>query len=53
MVIIMRYFQDLSITETAQILDWTEAKVKTTQHRAIKFLRQHLQQVREQEAKRQ
>lgn len=51
MVIIMRYFQDLSIAETAQILDWTEAKVKTTQHRAIKFLRQQLQQVREQEAK--
>lgn len=51
MVIIMRYFQDLSIAETAQILDWTEAKVKTTQHRAIKFLRQQLQQVSEQEAK--
>jgi len=53
MVIIMRYFQDLSIAETAQILDWTEAKVKTTQHRAIKFLRQQLQPIREQEAKRQ
>ncbi|MGE7093044.1 RNA polymerase sigma factor SigX [Lysinibacillus sp. NPDC048646] len=53
MVIIMRYFQDLSIAETAQILNWTEAKVKTTQHRAIKFLRQQLQTVSEQEAKRQ
>ncbi len=52
MVIIMRYFQELSIAETAQILDWTEAKVKTTQHRAIKFLKQQLQQVREREAKR-
>ncbi|MBG9456575.1 RNA polymerase sigma factor SigX [Lysinibacillus sphaericus] len=51
MVIIMRYFQELSIAETAQILDWTEAKVKTTQHRAIKFLKQQLQQVREREAK--
>ncbi|GLC87195.1 RNA polymerase sigma factor SigX [Lysinibacillus piscis] len=51
MVIIMRYFQDLSIAETAQILEWTEAKVKTTQHRAIKFLRQQLQQFKEQEAK--
>ncbi len=39
MVIIMRYFQDLSISETATILSWTEGKVKTTQHRAIKTLR--------------
>ncbi|MCP1144242.1 RNA polymerase sigma factor SigX [Lysinibacillus endophyticus] len=39
MVIIMRYFQELSIAETAAILNWTEGKVKTTQHRAIKNLR--------------
>lgn len=38
-VIIMRYFQQLSIAETAQILGWTESKVKTTQHRALKQLR--------------
>lgn len=44
MVIIMRYFQELSIQETADILDWTESKVKTTQHRAIKTLRGILQQ---------
>lgn len=42
MVIIMRYFQDLSIAETAQILKWTEGKVKTTQHRAIHKLRERL-----------
>ncbi|WP_342600835.1 RNA polymerase sigma factor SigX [Psychrobacillus sp. FSL H8-0483] len=42
MVIIMRYFQELSIAETAQILNWTEGKVKTTQHRAVKALRQRL-----------
>lgn len=42
MVIIMRYFQDLSITETAQVLGWTEGKVKTTQHRAIHKLRERL-----------
>ncbi|RHW39404.1 sigma-70 family RNA polymerase sigma factor [Lysinibacillus yapensis] len=42
MVIIMRYFQELSIAETAEILNWTEAKVKTTQHRAIKQLRELL-----------
>ncbi|CAM5182432.1 RNA polymerase sigma (SigX) subunit OS=Ureibacillus acetophenoni OX=614649 GN=SAMN05877842_10421 PE=3 SV=1 [Ureibacillus acetophenoni] len=32
MVVIMRYFQELSIAETAEILNWTEGKVKTTQH---------------------
>lgn len=42
MVIVMRYFQELSIAETAEILGWTEAKVKTTQHRAIKALREKL-----------
>ena len=40
MVIIMRYIQDLSIQETAEILGWTVGKVKTTQHRALKSLRQ-------------
>lgn len=38
MVILMRYFQDLTIAETAEALGWTEGKVKTTQHRAIKAL---------------
>lgn len=42
MVIIMRYFQEFSIAETAEVLKWTEGKVKTTQHRAIKALRQRL-----------
>lgn len=42
MVIIMRFFQDLSIAETAEVLGWTEGKVKTTQHRAIKSLREKL-----------
>lgn len=42
MVIIMRYFQELSIAETAEILSWSEGKVKTTQHRAIKALRVRL-----------
>ncbi|MEW9500243.1 RNA polymerase sigma factor SigX [Jeotgalibacillus marinus] len=39
-VIVMRFIQDLSITETAEALEWTEGKVKTTQHRAIKKLRE-------------
>lgn len=42
MVIVMRYFQDLSIAETAAILEWSEGKVKTTQHRAIKALQQKM-----------
>lgn len=42
MVIIMRYFQDLSIAETSKVLGWTEGKVKTTQHRAIHKLRDRL-----------
>jgi len=47
LVIIMRYFQELSIAETAAILNWTEGKVKTTQHRAIKQLRELLSQNKE------
>lgn len=39
MVIIMRYLQELSISETAEVLQWSESKVKTTQHRALKVLR--------------
>lgn len=42
MIVIMRFFQDLSIAESAEILGWSEGKVKTTQHRAIKSLRQKL-----------
>lgn len=50
MVIVMRYFQELSIAETAEILGWSEGKVKTTQHRAIKQLRERLIQDEEREA---
>lgn len=45
MVIIMRYMQDLTIQETAEVLGWTEGKVKTTQHRALKKLREILQKI--------
>ena len=38
-VVILRYIQQLSVNETAQVLGWTEAKVKTTQHRAIQKLK--------------
>ncbi|TFE00441.1 MULTISPECIES: RNA polymerase sigma factor SigX [Jeotgalibacillus] len=40
MVVVSRYIQELSITETAEILGWSEGKVKTTQHRAIKKLKE-------------
>lgn len=43
-VLILRYIQSLSISETAEILNWTESKVKTTQHRAIKALKQYISQ---------
>lgn len=42
MVMTLRFIQQLSIAETAEVLNWTEAKVKTTQHRAIKNVRQKL-----------
>jgi RNA polymerase sigma-70 factor (ECF subfamily) len=42
-VIILRYIQDLSITETAEALGWTESKVKTTQHRSLKQLKRYLE----------
>lgn len=44
MVIILRYIQELSIAETAEALNWTESKVKTTQHRAIKVLRKEMEE---------
>lgn len=47
LVIILRYFQELSIAETAAVLNWTEGKVKTTQHRAIKQLRELLSHKKE------
>ena len=44
MVIILRYIQQLSIQETAEVLRWTESKVKTTQHRAIQKLKKLLEE---------
>ncbi len=38
-VIIFRYINNFSISETAEILGWSESKVKTTQHRALIILR--------------
>lgn len=41
-VFVLRGIQDLSIQDTALILDWTPAKVKTTFHRAVQDLRKLL-----------
>ncbi|GAA0445609.1 MAG: RNA polymerase sigma factor SigX [Bacillota bacterium] len=42
-VIILRYMQSFSIKETAEILNFSESKVKTTQHRALKALRTYIE----------
>lgn len=49
LVIIMRYIQDMSIAETAESLGWTESKVKTTQHRALKVLKRHIVELMDKE----
>lgn len=41
-VLILRYLQELSITETAEALGWSSSKVKTTQHRALKQLQKQM-----------
>jgi RNA polymerase sigma-70 factor (ECF subfamily) len=41
-VIILRKIKDFSIEETAQILSWSESKVKSTLHRAIPALKKQL-----------
>ncbi|MBU8880423.1 RNA polymerase sigma factor SigX [Bacillus sp. FJAT-29790] len=44
MVIIHRYIHKNSIADTAISLGWSESKVKTTQHRALKRLKKHIQE---------
>ncbi len=41
-VMILRWIQDLSVEETAEILGWTESKVKTTYYRAFQKLKEVL-----------
>lgn len=41
-VFVLRCVQDLTIEETSAILGWSQSKVKTTLHRAIRELRQSL-----------
>ncbi|MBN9653117.1 RNA polymerase sigma factor SigX [Halobacillus sp. GSS1] len=46
-VLIFRFIQGMSIKETAEILSWSESKVKTTQHRAMKALKMVLEDMEE------
>ncbi|MGR9049883.1 RNA polymerase sigma factor SigX [Halobacillus faecis] len=46
-VLIFRFIQGMSIKETAEILSWSESKVKTTQHRAMKALKEILEDIEE------
>jgi RNA polymerase sigma-70 factor, ECF subfamily len=48
-VILLRFIQELSIIETAKVLGWKESKVKTTQHRAIKHLKNLMNEMTRQE----
>ncbi|WP_051663236.1 RNA polymerase sigma factor [Alicyclobacillus macrosporangiidus] len=41
-VVVLRYIQDLSTDETARVLGWTTAKVRTTLHRALRALQREL-----------
>jgi RNA polymerase sigma-70 factor (ECF subfamily) len=41
-VLILRFIQSFSIQETAEILNFSISKVKTTQHRGLKVLKQYL-----------
>ncbi|WP_102027163.1 RNA polymerase sigma factor SigX [Salirhabdus sp. Marseille-P4669] len=46
-VVILRFIQSLSIQETAEVLEWSESKVKTTQHRAMKALKKYMEAMEE------
>ncbi|MGP7816102.1 RNA polymerase sigma factor SigX [Niallia sp. 01092] len=49
LVIVMRFIQEHTIAETAESLGWTESKVKTTQHRALKVLRKQMEKISREE----
>ncbi|KAA6451636.1 RNA polymerase sigma factor SigX [Bacillus swezeyi] len=46
-VIVLRFIQGYSITETAKALHFSESKVKTTQHRGLKVLRKQMELLKE------
>lgn len=41
-VLILRFIQSLSIQETAEVLNFSISKVKTTQHRGLNIIRKYL-----------
>ena len=41
-VIVLRFAHDLTVEDTSKVLGWSRAKVRTTQHRALKRLRESL-----------
>lgn len=41
-VVYCRLIENLSVKDSAEVLDWNSAKVRITLHRALKRLRQHL-----------
>lgn len=45
-VLNLRWIEDLSVTQTAEILGWTDAKVRLTFHRAKKKLKELLEEPR-------
>lgn len=42
-VLVLRFVEDLSIAETAEVMQKSEGAVKALQHRALESLRRHLQ----------
>ena len=44
LVLVLRFIQSLSVLETAETLGWSESKVKTTQHRALKVLKKQMEE---------
>ncbi|WP_342491907.1 RNA polymerase sigma factor SigX [Bacillus sp. FSL K6-8391] len=46
-VIVLRFIQGYSISETAKALNFSESKVKTTQHRGLKVLRKQMEFLKE------
>ncbi|MFY0545025.1 RNA polymerase sigma factor [Brevibacillus sp. H7] len=45
-VVLLRHVQGLTVSETAEILDWSESKVNTTVHRALKQLKKKMEMER-------
>jgi RNA polymerase sigma-70 factor, ECF subfamily len=45
-VVILRAIKELSVSETAAVLNWSESKVSTTYHRALKALEKGKEDIR-------